>query len=47
MSALVLTVEVIIIVCTHFIKSHLKIFHIKSADLIQGYIILHVPTGMY
>jgi hypothetical protein len=40
---LALTVQVIITLCSHFIKSHIKMFHIKSADLRQDYILPHVP----
>jgi len=32
-SMLALTVQVIIILCSHFIKPHIKMFHIKLADL--------------
>ena len=32
-SMLALTVQVIINLCSHFIKPHIKMFHIKLADL--------------
>jgi hypothetical protein len=43
MSAFILTLEAIIVLRFHFIKSHLEILHIKFAYLKQAYMLLYVP----